>query len=67
MQAEVRYLPSRRREGGTLENVAWEIPNVVEPQPLRGFLLSLIQLHNREHMKKAFLSMEAQGASCSHL
>ena len=32
-----------------------------EPQPLRGFLLTLIYLHNLEHMKGAFLSMEAQG------
>ena len=28
MQAEVRYLPPHRREGGTLTNVARERPNV---------------------------------------
>ena len=28
MQAEVRYLPPHRREGGTMENVAGERPNV---------------------------------------
>ena len=27
MQVKVRYLPSHRREGGTLENVARERPN----------------------------------------
>ena len=27
MQTEVRYLPPRRREGGTLENVVGEKPN----------------------------------------
>ena len=27
MQAEVRYLPPYKREGGTLENVAGERPN----------------------------------------
>ena len=27
MQAKVRYLPPYRREGGNLENVAWERPN----------------------------------------
>ena len=27
MQAEARYLPPHRREGGTLENVAGERPN----------------------------------------
>ena len=27
MQAEVRYLPSHRKEGGTLNNVAGERPN----------------------------------------
>ena len=35
MQIEVRYLPSYKREGGTLENVAWERPNgarTVAPQ-----------------------------------
>ena len=39
----------------------------LEPQPHRGFLLRLIQLHNREHIKETFLSVEAQGASCSHM
>ena len=33
----------------------------LEPQPLKGFLLRLIHLHNLEHMKGAFLSMEARG------
>ena len=28
MYAEARYLPPHRREGGTLENVAGERPNV---------------------------------------
>ena len=33
----------------------------LEPQPLREFLLKLIQLHNREHMEEVFLSVEARG------
>ena len=33
----------------------------LEPLPLKGFLLRLIHLHNLEHMKGAFLSMEARG------
>ena len=61
MQAEVRYLPPHRTEGGNLENVAGERPNAAKQQPLRGFLLKLIQLHNLEYMKEAFLSMEARG------
>ena len=32
-----------------------------EPQSLRGFLLKLIHLHNMEHMKEPFLSIEARG------
>ena len=32
-----------------------------EPQPFRGFLLRLIHLHNLEHIKGAFISMEARG------
>ena len=32
-----------------------------EPQPLREFLLRLIHLHNLEHMKETFLSMEGRG------
>ena len=31
------------------------------PQPLRGFLLRLIQLHNLEYMKEAYLLVEARG------
>ena len=34
-----------------------------EPQPLRGFLLRLIHLHNLLHMKGEFLSMEVRGES----
>ena len=37
MQVEVRYLPPHEREGGTLENVAWERPNatrVTAPQKI---------------------------------
>ena len=30
MQAEVRYLPHHRREGGTLENIAGERPNAAK-------------------------------------
>ena len=33
----------------------------LEPQPLKGFLLGLIQLHNLKYMNEAFLSMEARG------
>ena len=32
-----------------------------KPQPLKGFLLISIQLHNLEYMKEAFVSMEALG------
>ena len=67
MQVEARYLPPHRREGGTLENIAKEKPNELEPQPLKGFLLKLTPLHNLEHMKGAFLLTEAWGASCSCL
>ena len=38
-----------------------------EPQPLIGFLLRLINLHNLEHIKGTFLSMEARGASCNRM
>ena len=33
----------------------------LEPQPLKGFLLRLIQLSNLEYMNEGFLSMEARG------
>ena len=61
MQVEVRYPPPHRREGGTLKNVAWENLMQLEPQPLRKFLFRLIKLHNQNHMKDAFLSVEARG------
>ena len=61
MQAKVRYFPPHKREGGTLENVAREIPNAARTIDPRGFLLRLIQLHNLEYMKEACLSMEARG------
>ena len=67
MHAKVRYLPPHIRDGGTLENVVGERPKQPKPQPLKGFLLRLIQLHNLEHMKGAFLLMESRGASCSRL
>ena len=35
-----------------------------KPQPLRGFLFRLIHLHNLEHMKGAFLSMEVGPEVC---
>ena len=35
MQAEVRYLPPHRREGGTLENVAGERPNAARATTLQ--------------------------------
>ena len=50
MHAEVRYLPPHKREGGTLDNIARERPNVARTTALRGFLLKLIQLHNLEYM-----------------
>ena len=59
MQAKGRCLPPHRREGGTLENVAGERPNVARAIALRGFLLKQIHLHNLEHIKGAFLLMEA--------
>ena len=38
MQVEARYLPPHRREGGTLKNVAGEIPNAAKaPAPQRMF------------------------------
>ena len=38
MQAEVRYLPPHRREGGSMENVARERPNSARTTtPLRNF------------------------------
>ena len=38
MQAEIRYLPPHRREGGTLENVPRERPNAVRTTaPYRNF------------------------------
>ena len=36
-----------------------------EPQPLKGFLLIPIQLHDLEYMKEAFVSMEALGGIMS--
>ena len=33
----------------------------LESQPFSGFLLRLIQLQNREHMKEPFLLVEALG------
>ena len=38
MQAEFRYLPPHRREGGTLENVVGERPNAARARaPQRSF------------------------------
>ena len=68
LHVEFRYIPPYMREGGTLENVAGEIPNAARTTtPQSNFFLRLIQLHNLEYMKEAFLSMEARRASCSHL
>ena len=68
MQTEARYLPPHRREGGTQENVAGERPNAARAiAPQRIFFLGLIHLHNLEHMKETFLSIEARGASCNRL
>ena len=36
MQAEVRYLPPHKREGGTLENVVGERPNAAKTIALGG-------------------------------
>ena len=47
MQTEVRYLPPHRREGSTLENVAWESPNVAKatvPQRIFTQINPLTQL-----------------------
>ena len=46
MQVEVRYLPPHRREGGTLENVAEERPNVaktITPQSIFAQTNSITQ------------------------
>ena len=39
----------------------------LEPQPLKGFLLKLIQLYNLEYIKEVFLSMEAWGGGGHHV
>ena len=47
MQAEVIYIPPHRREGGTLENVAWERPNVarvIAPQRIFAHTNLITQL-----------------------
>ena len=67
MQAEVRYLPSHRRDTGILENVVGERSNAtiaIDPQRIFTQINPLTQLGAYEG---AFILMEAQGASCNCL
>ena len=67
MEAKVRYFPPHVREGGILENVAGERPNAARTTaPQRIFPQTNPIIHPGVY-EEAFLSMEARGASCSHV
>ena len=67
MQVEVRYLPLLRREGVTLENIAWERPNAAKattPQRIFAQTNPLTQLGAYE---EGFSFNGGLGASCIRL
>ena len=63
MQAEVRYLPPHRREGGTLENVVGERPNIARATAPQRIFAQTSPLTQPRAYEKGFSFNGGLGAS----
>ena len=65
MQVEARYLPPRRREDGTLENVAGERPNAARATTSQRIFAQTNPLTQPRAYEGTFLSMKSRGHHAS--
>ena len=67
MLVEVRYLLSHRRDGGTLENVAWEISNATRATTPQRIFAQTNPITQPRAYEGGFSFNGGRGASCSLL